>query len=115
MLLMDLGIRHQIVSEQTDGFVVLSVQEVEMPLPTLLGVSVDVCVTPLPPPAGPRDPSPEKTSPLLGFWCKGSDNGTAITGISVLIVELVLRSLPVRSQYRTGFLPHVRINADYTT
>ena len=70
-------------------FIGLSVQEVEVPLPTLLGVSVDVRVVPLTPPAGPRGPLPVKTAPLLEFWCKGSHNWTAITGISVLSVKLV--------------------------
>ena len=46
---MDLGIHSQTASGRTDGFVGFSIQEVEVPLPTLLGVSVDVFVVPLTP------------------------------------------------------------------
>jgi len=44
---MDLGVDRQTASGRTDDFVGLSVQEVEVPLPTLLRVSVDVRVVPL--------------------------------------------------------------------
>ena len=96
-------------------FVGLSIQEVEVPLPTLLGLSVDVRVVPLTTLVGPRGPSPVRTSPLLGFWCKECHDGTVTTGISVPVVKVVQKVLLVRLHSSTGFLSQVRINADYTT
>ncbi len=56
-----------------------------------------------------------RTLPLLGFWCTESQNGTVTTGISVPTVKVVQRGLLFKSECWTGFLVHVRINADYTT
>ena len=95
-------------------FVGLSVQEVEVPLPTLLGASrcTRCFADPL---ACSRGPLPVKTSPLLGFWCKVSYSWTATTWISIPTVKVVQMVLLIRSQFKTGSVSQVRINADYTT
>ena len=90
-------------------FVGLSIQEVEVPLPSLLGVSIDVRIVPLTSLQVHAVHYTRKPLPLLRFWCKGSHNGTATTGISVSSVKVVKRGLILQTQCMTGFLFHVRI------